>query len=64
MSELIEVLTPSALFEPGRTIAAPLLASAEYPWEALAGIREFIEKMGPTLPAEEYDSPRDRKSVV
>ncbi len=58
MSELIEVLLPSALFEPGHTLAAPLLASAEYPWEALAGIREFIEKLGPTLPPEEYDSPR------
>ena len=58
MSDLIEVMSPSALFEPGHTLAAPLLASVEYPWEALAGIRDFIRELGPSLPAEEYDSPR------
>ena len=32
----------SELFSLDKTIAAPLIASGEYPWEVLAGIREFI----------------------
>lgn len=48
-----------ALFEKGHSAAWPLLESAEYPWEALAGIREFIRRLGQTLDASEYDSPRE-----
>ena len=34
----------SELFDLGKTIAEPLLKRYEYPWEALGGIKEFIEE--------------------
>lgn len=37
------------------TLAAPLLQGTHYPWEALAGIKELILQLGPTLPPEEYE---------
>ena len=46
------------LYDLKYTIAAPLLEGCEYPWQALAGIRDFIEATGPSLPEEEYDNPR------
>ena len=51
------VYTTQELFDKGQSIAAPLLAETRYPWEALAGIGAFILKLGPTLPAKEYDNP-------
>lgn len=44
----------NALFEEGHTIAAPLLARAEYPWQVLSEISDFIIELGKTLPSEEY----------
>ena len=44
----------SALFEGGHSIAEPLLARFEYPWEVLPEISDFIKEIGKTLPAEEY----------
>ena len=46
------------LYDLSHTIAAPLLERFEYPWEALAHIKEFILELGPTLPADEFDNPR------
>ncbi|WP_444643535.1 UDP-N-acetylglucosamine pyrophosphorylase [Caproiciproducens sp. R1] len=43
------------LYDLTHTAAAPLLSKLTYPWEALPEISEFILKLGPTLPAEEYD---------
>ena len=43
------------LYDLTHTAAAPLLGKLTYPWEALPEISEFILKLGPTLPAEEYD---------
>ena len=37
------------------TIAAELFEGLTYPWEALPNIGAFIKKLGPTLPAEEYE---------
>ena len=51
-------LYTSALFEEGNSIAWPLLSQTEYPWEAIPGIKDFIKSIGPTLPSDEYDSPR------
>ena len=48
-------LTISNLFDLSHTMAAPLLSKCTYPWEALAGIKEFILQLGPTLPKEEYE---------
>lgn len=38
-----------------QTIAKELLEQAEYPWEVLENIKDFILKVGPTLPKDEYD---------
>ncbi|MDD2418429.1 MAG: UDP-N-acetylglucosamine pyrophosphorylase [Oscillospiraceae bacterium] len=53
-----ENLLTSALFEPGHTMAATLLEQTTYPWEALAGIRDFIRAVGAGLDGREYHSPR------
>ena len=41
-----------------KTVAAELFENKTYPWEALGEIKAFIEKLGPTLPAEEFDNPQ------
>lgn len=52
-----EALTTAALFDLSHTAAAPLLEKTTYPWEALAGIGDFIRALGETLSADEYVSP-------
>ena len=47
------------LYDLSHTIAAPLLEKFEYPWEALAHIKEYILELGPTLPADEFDNPAE-----
>ena len=37
------------------TIAGEYLAQFTYPWEALAGIGDFIRKLGPTLDKEKFE---------
>lgn len=51
-------LTVDALYTLEHTLAAPLLRSVLYPWEALTGIREYIRALGAELSSDEYDSPR------
>ena len=51
--------TIADLYDLSHTIAAPLLERFEYPWEALAHIKEFILELGPTLPADEFDNPAE-----
>lgn len=41
------------------TRAAELFKGREYPWEALSDIKDFILKLGPTLPADEFDNPSE-----
>lgn len=51
-----EELKISALYaHPEHSVAYPLLARFEYPWEALAAISDFILELGASLPADEYD---------
>ena len=45
----------SDLYDLEHTIAADYLHQFEYPWEALAGIKNFILELGPTLPKEEFE---------
>lgn len=52
-------LTVSELFNLSHTIAAPLLSSVTYPWEALAKIKDFILELGKTLSKDEYYSPAE-----
>ena len=47
------------LYDLTHTAARPLLEKTEYPWEALAGIGEFILELGGTLSPEEYDHPAE-----
>ncbi|HAM16362.1 MAG TPA: UDP-N-acetylglucosamine pyrophosphorylase, partial [Eggerthellaceae bacterium] len=51
--------TIADLYDLSNTIAAPLLQRFEYPWEALAHIKEFILELGPTLPENEFDHPQE-----
>lgn len=52
---MYEALKIKNMYTLSETIAAELLETVTYPWEALPKIGEFIKKLGPTLPAEEYD---------
>ncbi len=47
------------LYDLAHTAAAPLLEKTRYPWEALAGISDFILALGATLSPEEYDHPAE-----
>lgn len=54
--ELQAACKVSCLFEClEETLAQDLLEKVEYPWEALGQIGDFIAKLGPTLPSEEYE---------
>ena len=47
------------LFDLSHSLAADYLRGFTYPHEALKGIKEFIRALGATLPADEYDHPRE-----
>lgn len=49
------ILSPAALFDLSHTLAAPLLARFDYPWQALPEIKAFIRALGPTLSPDEYE---------
>ena len=49
------MLKTKDLYDLSHTKAAPLLENTEYPWEALAKIKEYILEIGPQLPKDEYD---------
>ncbi|MCD8149430.1 MAG: UDP-N-acetylglucosamine pyrophosphorylase [Clostridiales bacterium] len=43
------------LYDLKETIAADYMATAEYPWELLAGLSDYIIKLGGTLDPERYE---------
>ena len=47
------------LFDLEHTLAADYLRGFTYPHEALKGIRDMIRTLGPSLPADEYEHPRE-----
>jgi len=49
----------SELFDLEHTMAAELFEGKTYPWEVLADIKSFILKLGPTLPKDEFDNPKE-----
>lgn len=51
----MEAMKISSLYDLERTIAAPFLGQFIYPWEALAGIREFIVTLGNSLPEDRFE---------
>ncbi len=54
----MERLETSKLFTLEHSIAGELLSAYQYPWQALAHIKEFILKIGPTLDPRAYHSPQ------
>ncbi|MBR3302029.1 MAG: UDP-N-acetylglucosamine pyrophosphorylase [Firmicutes bacterium] len=53
------MITISELLDLDKTLAADLFEGKTYPWEVLDDIKAFILKLGPTLPAEEFDNPAE-----
>lgn len=51
----MEKLTIKANYSLEHTMAAPLLDTLTYPWEALPHIKDFILKLGETLSPDEYN---------
>ena len=53
------MITVDELLDLTKTIAVELFEGKTYPWEVLDDIKEFILKLGPTLPADEFDNPSE-----
>lgn len=53
------MITVKNLYDLDHTQAKPLLEQVTYPWEALAGIGDFILELGKTLSDAEYDHPAE-----
>ena len=51
----MEFFLTENMFDLTHTMAAPLLSSYDYPWEALPHLSDFILALGETLPEEEYE---------
>ncbi|MBR6025494.1 MAG: UDP-N-acetylglucosamine pyrophosphorylase, partial [Firmicutes bacterium] len=51
--------TINEMMDLSHTIAAPLFEGKTYAWEVLDGIKDFILKLGPTLPKDEFDNPKE-----
>ena len=51
----MEAMKISNLYDLERTAAALFLKQFTYPWEALAGIREFIVTLGNSLPEDRFE---------
>lgn len=47
------------LYDLSHTKAADFLSQFRYPWEALAGISDFIVELGKNLPEDEFDHPEE-----
>ena len=52
---MLEQLLITSLLDLNETIASDIFAGCTYPWEVLGKIKEYILKLGPTLPTDEYD---------
>lgn len=55
----IKDFTIRNLFDTNNTIAADFMHTAEYPWELLPNIEEFIIRLGNTLPEEQFEKRGD-----
>ena len=53
------VQTINEMLDLSHTIAAPLFEGKTYAWEVLDGIKEYILKIGPSLPKDEFDNPKE-----
>lgn len=57
---MMRELTIASLYDLDHTLAASYLAGFTYPWEALAGLSDFIAALGEKLPVEEYEKIGDQ----
>ncbi len=48
------IYTIADLYDLNHTIAAELFDGLTYPWEVLALIKDYIKKLGPTLPTDKF----------
>ena len=53
--EVISMFTLKDMYDLDHTMAKDYLQQFEYPWLALAGIKDLIISLGQNLPEEEYD---------
>lgn len=51
----MDQITIKDLYSLEETIATDVFADATYPWEVLPRIKDFILKIGPTLPKDKFD---------
>ncbi len=49
----------SNMYNLDETIAAEYIKTKEYPWELLSGIKDYILKLGATLPADKFEKRGD-----
>ena len=56
----MKYVTIGELYDLKETIARELFEGKTYPWELLPLIKEFILKLGASLPSEEYDHPEEQ----
>ena len=54
-----EEMKISDLYSLENTMAKELLEQFTYPWEVLAHIGDFVERLGETLPKDEYANPAE-----
>lgn len=54
-----KIYTIDELLDLTKTRAAELFSGKTYPWEVLGEIKEFILRVGPTLPEDEFDHPAE-----
>ena len=52
-------ITTKSLFDLTKTITADYLSQFECPWEALAGLKNYIIRLGRTLDTEKFYSPSE-----
>lgn len=55
MSESIKVLTIAELYDLEQTIAADIFEGHTYPWEVLPLIKDYIIKLGESLPEDRFE---------
>lgn len=55
----MEKVKISNMYDLAQTIAGEYLAQFTYPWEALAGISDYIKELGPTLDPEKFEQRGD-----
>ena len=56
---MLEALTVKENYSLDQTIAKDIFNGVTYPWEVLAHIGDFVERLGETLPKDEYANPAE-----